>query len=152
MAGHDKPRIEYRNPFGVAALCLVTLGIYSYYWFAVTSRTLNQATSVRLPDFIKVVVYPLLGFYGLLLLTSAIDATAPGTNWAITALYVIAGAGLLCWAVYLIYWYTLFARAVHQYTKRSSVLGIFLLVLVLGFIGIGIIQNRFNKAVIKHIS
>ncbi|HEX5448057.1 MAG TPA: hypothetical protein VFW90_02545 [Candidatus Saccharimonadales bacterium] len=146
MAQRRAPVIPYRNPFVTALLCLVTFSIYTLYWFTITGRALRQATSVHVPDFLKVVIYPLLGFYCLLLLTAAIDASAPGTNWSIDLLYIVAMAGLFVWVIYTIYWYYLFARAVHQYTKRFSVILTFFIIIILGFIGVGILQHQFNSS------
>jgi hypothetical protein len=169
----DTP-MKQRNIFAVLFLSIITLGIYDLYWLYKTKKVLNDRTKVHTPS-LWLLLLPLIIALVLIVAAFALGLanshsststtlSSPGSGSATSQVFsttpksdgvvpLIAIFGLEFVAVIVIipitfYWYFKFSKAVNEFTNGELSTGVtFLLMWILRFIGIMIVQDKFNDMI-----
>lgn len=140
--------MKQRNVMVVVLLSLVTLGIYDLYWLVQTKKVLNQQTPTRTPT-IWLLFAPVLLLLALILISTLSRVNQVNSQTS-------SGGGLLLVLIYMLgifaivpitfYWFFKFSKSVHEYTHGELSLAVtFLLLYVLRFLGLAIVQDKFNE-------
>lgn len=140
--------MKQRNLIAVIILSIVTLGIYDLYWLVATKNELNRRTDIRIPS-VWILFAPVIVMVGLLIAGLVATAATHGDpnvmrliNILFILVYVIA---ILVMIPVGFYWLLKFSKAVNHYTNGElSTALTFLLLWLLRFIGMAIIQDKFN--------
>jgi glucan phosphoethanolaminetransferase (alkaline phosphatase superfamily) len=142
--------MKTRNPILVAVFALLTLNIYGFYWLNSTRKTLMKHTGMAVPS-IWLLVGPYvvaLGVYAAFITKAVMQhpATASGQPpREILYLFLAEWLVMLVLAIVNIYWYLKYGKAVKAYTRGEMGTAVsFLLLFLLGGIGMGIIQDTYN--------
>ena len=164
--------MKKRNPLAVFFLSIVTFGIYDLYWLAVTKNELNQKTSTKIPSiwllaapFVLIIVLFSIIFF------SAMNSVKSGNNNTVTSyststsitttststaatnkasLVILIAYGLAFIAIVPItfYWFWKFSKSVNEYTSGTMSTAVaFLLLWLLHFIGVALVQDKFNDMI-----
>lgn len=135
----------------VVLLSIFTLGIYDLFWLVKVKKVLNQETDVHTPS-IWLLFAPVLVIVALFVVAFATAGGSSNINESSTAStgasIVLLLAELVAFAVIIpitFYWFFKFSKAVGRYTHGELNTAItFILLWLLRFIGIAIIQDKFN--------
>jgi membrane protease YdiL (CAAX protease family) len=137
--------MKHRNIVTVIILSLITLGIYDLYWLASTKKELNARTRVHVPT-LWLLFSPILLFLPMiiiLLATRGIDQSVTTIISIVLGIVVVIGV-----TVVPVYWFLKYSKAVSEYTNGTIETAIaFLLLWLLRFVGIAVIQDKFNNMV-----
>jgi len=140
--------MKQRNVIAVVCFSIITLGIYDLFWLASTKKELNARTKQHVPS-----LWLLLAPIALLIVMAIIDgavSTAQSTSGTSSPVGVIIGILLGIVVVFAaivvpVYWFLKYSKAVHEYTNGElSTAVTFILLWVLRFVGIAVIQDKFN--------
>ncbi len=162
--------MKTRNPFVVLILSIITFGIYDLYWLIKTKEVLNKETRVHTPSILLLFVpVALMIALSIILIIVSPSTTTNMNNTLQTPSNTAAttsSAGLGVLAIILVlefisvlviipitfYWLFKFSKAVSEYTHGEMSTGItFILLWLLHFIGVAIVQDKFND-VNAHVS
>lgn len=143
--------MKHRNVMTVLFLSIITLGIYDLYWLVQVKKELNAKTNEHVPS-IWLLFAPMAIFVvGLIAYIAATAAAANNDTAAklggiiIILFYLLA---LLAIVPITFYWFFKFSKAVHKYTNGElSTAVTMLLVWLLRFIGLAVIQDKFNDMI-----
>lgn len=129
----------------VVLLSIVTLGIYDLFWLVSVKKELNQKTTVHTPT-LWLLFTPLLAFAVVI---AAMFMTAGGSNrGSAIAELIINMVAVLAIIPITFYWFFKFSKAVNEYTKgEMSTAMSFILLWLLRFIGLAVIQDKFNDMI-----
>jgi hypothetical protein len=147
--------MKKRNIFAVLALSIITFGIYDIYWLYKTKKVLNEKTGIHTPS-IWLLFGPMLVGFILVILAFVLNvATGNGNNGAHAAgTAIIILLDLIAFVAIIpitFYWYFKFSKAVNEYTRGDLNTGVtFLLLWLLHFIGVMIVQDKFNDMIDNH--
>lgn len=149
--------MKKRNPYFVAIVSLITLGIYQLYWLIVTKNEMVRK-GAKIPT-IFLVFAPLLGLLLVAVLQIVVRfAIAGNDDSALKAianiLSVLVGiVSLFALIPFGVYWFYKYCKGVEHTTKKQTSfdlsfwMGIAAWALSVPFIWAGVMQNRFNKQV-----
>lgn len=143
--------MKQRNIMAVILFSIITLGIYDLFWLFKVKKDLNKLTDVHVPT-----MWLLFGPVLLLILGIPISiilglmsegSTSTGAHaGAGLATLVISFVGMLLIVPTTFYWMFKFSKAVNHYTRGELNTAItFILLWVLRFIGMAIVQDKFNE-------
>lgn len=137
--------MKQRNIMAVIFLSIITLGIYDLFWLVSVKKELNAKTTIHTPT-LWLLFAPLLlligGAIAAGIASAGTSSTATGANITIILIYMIA---ILVILPITFYWFFKFSKAVGQYTHGEMNTAItFILLWLLRFIGMAIIQDKFN--------
>jgi hypothetical protein len=156
--------MKHRNPFMVLLLSIITFGIYDLYWLVKTKTVLNKQTKVHTPT-VWLLFLPVLIFIALIIVALIVGVhqaptiqpiTTTGNNYATMQetknsagfTVVILLFDLVAFVVIIpitFYWFFKFSKAINDYTNSELNTGVtFLLLWLLHFIGVIIVQDKFN--------
>jgi hypothetical protein len=165
--------MKQRNIFAVLFLSIITFGIYDLYWLFKTKKVLNQRTKIHIPT-LWLLLVPFIIILALFIAVIAFSITKgshPATSTTVTSLNkdgssnsqtfsttpkddgvipLVTILGFEFIAILVIvpitfYWYFKFSKAVNEFTHGELSTGVtFLLMWLLRFIGIMIVQDKFN--------
>jgi hypothetical protein len=137
--------MKKRNLMAVIFLSIITLGIYDIYWLVKVKKELNEKTSVKTPSIL--ILFAPIGavFIGAIIAGIASSgASDPDTAMSLYLgiIYIIS---FLVIVPVTFYWFFKFSKAVDQYTHGEVNTAVaFLLLYLLRFIGMAVIQDKFN--------
>jgi len=145
--------MKHRSPFLVFLLSMVTFGLYNIYWLADTRDGLVRSTNVKVPS-IWILFSPLavLFLIGIVMgvVSVSLGANDPGSAGEhVTNVISVLGSfvAVLLIIPLQVYWYWKFSKAVGVYTRGHMSAGSsLLLIILLGVIGIAIVQDSLNNA------
>lgn len=142
--------MKNRNPFIVALLGFITLGLYGLYWLYDTRKVLIRETKQSIPSIwllvIPSVIFMVLYFALFIPMFLSMPAsegsqTPAGFVWYFAGL-ALAGTAL---TVVHVYWFLKYSRAVSVYTHKEMGTAIsFILLYLLNVIGMAVLQESFN--------
>lgn len=151
--------MKRRNPFMVLFLSIITLGIYDVYWLVKTKAVLNQKTKIHTPSilliFVPIVIVVAL-IIGVIIVYMHHSAVTPAIGYGAPAPsfsdkygpLLILSLDLFAFLVIVpttFYWFFKFSKAINEYTNGELSTGVaFLLLWLLHFIGLIIVQDKFN--------
>lgn len=148
--------MKQRNVMAVVFLSIITLGIYDLFWLVSVKKELNAKTDVHTPS-IWVLLAPFLVFLipivwlVVLAMAASSSYTTPSSTASSIASIVTVVLYLLAFLVILpvmFYWFLKFSKAVNHYTHGDLNTAVtFLLLWMLRFIGLAIIQDKFNDMI-----
>jgi hypothetical protein len=131
----------------VILLSIFTLGIYDLFWLVKVKKVLNQETDVHIPS-IWVLFAPVIALVVGAIVAVAMSASSvsSGNTGGVTAITLVIE--LLAVVVIIpvtFYWFFKFSKAVGKYTHGElNTAMTFILLWILRFIGMAIIQDKFN--------
>lgn len=142
--------MKYRNIMAVIFLSIFTLGIYDLFWLVSVKKELNAKTRVHTPTLWLLFAPLILMLIALIVVVAAAASTSSSQSAAANA-----GASIAVVLVYLFaflviipvtfYWFFKFSKAVNEYTNGEINTAVaFLLLWLLRFIGLAVIQDKFN--------
>ena len=146
--------MKQRNPILVALFSIISCGVYALYWFSKTKRVLVDTTNQSIPP-VWLLMIPAILSYGLfaILIVFGIRhhdfmnmtaATPPPRTFLY--LFGLEYLASLIFAAVYIYWFIKYGKAVNSYTNGQLNTAVtFLLLYLLGVIGMAIIQDKFNE-------
>lgn len=140
--------MKHRSIVAVVLFSIVTLGIYDLFWLASTKKELNVRTHEHVPT-MWVLLSPLLLLVLPIIAALAVQRGNSSSNAGVTAgtLLVFLGVGIVSIAFLVIpaVWLLKYSKAVNEYTNREiSTAVAFILLWILRFIGLAVIQDKFN--------
>ena len=123
--------VKYRHLAWVIVFSIITLGIYSIYWFVVTALELKEMKAKNPPN-----PWWVLGMVGFSLLGMII------TPFVITVGWIFYLIGL----VIAIYFYWMYSKAIHEVSKgRVNNILVFVFFIIFSLISMIIVQLELNK-------
>lgn len=139
--------MKHRSVMSVIVLSIVTLGIYDLYWLVKVKKELNARTSVHTPT-LWLLFLPILLLVPVIILSFIVSSASSGSSAGTgsTALILVAEfLAALAFIPITFYWFFKFSKAVSEYThgELSTAMN-FVLLWLLRFIGMAIIQDKFN--------
>jgi cytochrome c biogenesis protein CcdA len=137
--------MKHRNIVTVIILSLITLGIYDLYWLASTKKELNAHTKIHVPTLWLLFspILLLLPMTIILLATRGADQSVAAIISIVLGIFIVIGV-----TVVPVYWFLKYSKAVSEYTNGTIETAIaFLLLWLLRFVGIAVIQDKFNDMV-----
>ncbi len=158
-----KTKMKYRNPLTVLVLSIVTLGIYDLYWLVKTKTVLNNTTRIHTPT-----IWLLFSPIGLLVIIVALYVfsapqplvTHTTTTYGNMVTSSSTNSGFPLFLLFLeflaiviiipvtFYWFFQFSKAINEFTNGELNTGVsFLLLWLLHFIGVIIVQDKFNDMI-----
>src|SRR6185312_5784755 len=145
--------MKHRSPLVVFLLSVVTFGIYDIYWLADTRDGVVRTTNAKVPS-IWILFSPLALLFVIAVISGVVSvslsANDPGGTGEHVANVISALGGILTVLAIIplqIYWYWKFSQAVSIYTRGHMSAGSsILLIILLGVIGIAIVQDSLNSA------
>jgi uncharacterized membrane protein HdeD (DUF308 family) len=149
--------MKKRNPYFVAIMSLITLGIYQIYWLVVTKNEMVRR-GAKIPT-IFLVFAPLLGLLLVAVLQIVVRFAIAGNNdnslkTITNVVSVLIGiVALLALIPFGVYWFYKYCKGVEHVTEGQTSLelsfwmGLAAWLLGVQFIWSGVIQNRFNDQV-----
>lgn len=143
--------MKHRNIMAVIFFSLITLGIYDLFWLVSVKKELNEKTSVHTPTLwllFAPVLLIIVGIIAMVVVAGASSGTAlAGQTNAAAAIITILFYLVVLFAIIPItfYWFFRFSKAVGAYTGGELNTAVtFILLYLLRFIGIAVIQDKFN--------
>jgi hypothetical protein len=155
--------MKHRNIVAVIIFSLITFGFYDLYWLVKTKNALNKQTDVHTPTiFLLLVPYLVLGvLIGLVIGLSAshLNMYPKGSSAANTAMgkfiikvFIAEFVGGLISIPPTFYWFFKFSKAINSFTKHELNTALtFILLWLLRFIGIAVIQDKFNELTLHQV-
>lgn len=146
--------MKKRNLFTVLLLSIITFGIYDIYWLVKTKAVLNKETRIHTPT-IWLLFAPVLLFVALIIVamihgnasTPYSNGSSSGAGFAVFILLFDVIAFLLIIPI-TFYWFFKISKAINEYTHGELNTGVtFLLLWLLHFIGVIIVQDKFNDMI-----
>lgn len=150
--------MKHRNLIAVIIFSIITLGVYDLYWLVKTKTVLNKQTKVHTPTIFLIllpyiVVAALVGVvivFGIHHNANTVTSNAYATNPTLNHNFIyIAIAEFIAALVILpvtFYWFFNFSKSVNEYTHGEINTALaFVLLFMLRFIGIAVIQDKFNE-------
>lgn len=154
--------MKFRNPLTVLILSIVTLGIYDLYWLVKTKKVLNDTTRIHTPT-IWLLFSP-IGLLFMIVVLYVIFAHPKMTPTTITYGHMVTSSttnsGFPLFLLFLefitiiilipvtFYWFFQFSKAINEFTNGEMNTGVsFLLLWLLHFIGVIIVQDKFNDMI-----
>jgi pyruvate/2-oxoglutarate dehydrogenase complex dihydrolipoamide acyltransferase (E2) component len=137
--------MKKRNLMAVIFLSIITLGIYDIYWLVKVKKELNAKTSVKTPSIL--ILFAPIGAVFVGAIIAGIASSGASDPEAATSLYlgIIYAISFLVIVPVTFYWFLKFSKAVDQYTHGEVNTAVaFLLLYLLRFIGMAVIQDKFN--------
>lgn len=139
--------MKQRNVMAVIFLSIITLGIYDLFWLANTKKTLNEQTDVKVPS-MWLLFAPIIGIFVVAVMSIfTAGSTADGSSFRAASIFelVVGLVTVLGILPITFYWFLKFSKAVNHYTRGELNTAItFILLWILRFIGLAIIQDKFN--------
>jgi hypothetical protein len=141
--------MKQRNVMAVIIFSIITLGIYDLFWLVKVKNELNAKTDIKTPS-IWLLFAPYLALLVPTVAVIALVSIDNGSRAPSTATFnVITIVGYLLAILVILpvtfYWFLKFSKAVNHYTNGELNTAVtFLLLWMLRFIGLAIIQDKFN--------
>jgi hypothetical protein len=137
--------MKKRNLMAVIFLSIITLGIYDIYWLVKVKKELNEKTSIKTPS-ILILFAPIGAVFVGAIIASMASSGASDPDTALNLyLGIIYAISFLVIVPVTFYWFFKFSKAVDQYTHGEVNTAVaFLLLYLLRFIGMAVIQDKFN--------
>lgn len=135
--------MKKRNIFAVLALSLITFGIYDLYWLVKTKNVLNKNTKVHTPT-VWLLIAPILILLVAIIAVAVLVGNGSNTS-ATIVVFLIYAIAFVSIVPITFFWYFKFSKAISEYTRGELSTGVtFLLLWLLHFIGVMIVQDKFN--------
>ncbi len=155
--------MKQRNIFAVLFLSIITIGIYDLYWLYKTKKVLNERTKVHVPT-IWLLFAPFLLIIALMIIAFSVGLANSHTANSTLGSQTVSSSGSALGATAIIlvlelvaiviiipvtfYWYFKYSKAINEYTNGDLNTGVtFLLLWLLHFIGVMIVQDKFNDMI-----
>jgi hypothetical protein len=141
--------MKNRNVIAVVCFSIITLGIYDLFWLVSTKKELNARTKQHIPS-IWLLFIPVLALIILIGIDAAVAVAQSNSGSGSSAASIIVGilvglVSIFAAVVIPVYWFLKYSKAVHEYTNGELSTAVsFLLLWVLRFVGIAVIQDKFN--------
>lgn len=138
--------MKQRNIMAVIFFSIFTAGIYDLFWLVSVKKELNEKTKVHTPTlwllFSPIILLVVVGILAGLLSAGTHEASTTGANLASILVGIVAIVAVL---PITFYWFFKFSKAVSEYTRGEINTAVaFLLLWLLRFIGLAVIQDKFN--------
>ncbi|HEV2412575.1 MAG TPA: DUF4234 domain-containing protein [Candidatus Saccharimonadales bacterium] len=160
--------MKHRNPIAVLIFSIITLGIYDLFWLAKTKKVLNRETRVHTPTlFLLFIPYIVIAIAIIVAIVIAVhsglhpqpnitcnnlqpgqvcSATTSSNPGASIAIFIILILGSLLIIPVTFWWFYKYSEAVNEYTRGEvTTVLCFILLWLLRFVGMAILQDKFNK-------
>lgn len=152
--------MKYRNPLKLLVLSIITLGIYDIYWLVKTKTELNAKTKIKIPT-IWLLFIPIIIF--IIAIAAIVITSHPSTTASNQMMYSSSSStstssnisgyvvllDIVAFVIFIpvtFYWFFQYSKAVNEYTKGEMNTAVaFLLLWMLHFIGVIIVQDKFNE-------
>jgi hypothetical protein len=138
--------MKQRNVVAVIIFSIITLGIYDLFWLASTKKVLNERTRVHIPS-LWLLFSSLLIFIAAFIVEIIGQAASGGSASTVLNIVVILASivGFLAVVIVPVWWFLKYSKAVGEYTNGEISTAVsFLLLWLLRFIGMAVIQDKFN--------
>jgi hypothetical protein len=138
--------MKQRNVMAVLLLSIITLGVYDLFWLVKVKKELNATTDIHTPT-IWLLLAPYLAFLIPIGLLIALGSSSHANNIALVNIFfgLMYALAILVVLPVTFYWFFKFSKAVNHYTHGELNTAVtFLLLWMLRFIGLAIIQDKFN--------
>lgn len=138
--------MKQRNIMAVIFFSIFTAGIYDLFWLVSVKKELNEKTKVHTPTlwllFAPVILLVVVGIVAGLLSSGTHGSSASGANLVSILVGIVA---IVAVVPITFYWLFKFSKAVSEYTHGEINTAVaFLLLWLLRFIGLAVIQDKFN--------
>ena len=138
--------MKQRNVVAVIIFSIITLGIYDLFWLASTKKVLNERTRVHIPS-LWLLFSSLLIFIAAFIVEIIGQASSGGSaSTGLNVVVILASiVGFLALVIVPVWWFLKYSKAVGEYTNGEISTAVsFLLLWLLRFIGMAVIQDKFN--------
>lgn len=144
--------MKQRNVISVICFSIITLGIYDLFWLVSTKKELNARTKQQIPS-IWLLFAPILLLVAVAIIDGIVSVAQSTSGNGSSALGIIMAiimgiVVLVATIITPVYWFLKYSKAVHEYTNGElSTAVTFILLWILRFIGIAVIQDKFNDMI-----
>jgi hypothetical protein len=146
--------MKHRSVIAVVCFSIITLNIYDLFWLASTKKELNARTKEHVPS-IWLLFTPLLLLIPFIIVLGIIAAANRNSNASgsvggasVITVIIVTLIAMVAVVIVPVYWNLKYARAVNEYTNGElSTAVVFLLLWVLRFVGMAVIQDKFNDMI-----
>jgi hypothetical protein len=138
--------MKQRHVIAVIIFSIITFGIYDLFWLASTKKVLNERTRVHVPS-LWLLFSSLLIFIAAFVIEIIGQVTSQGQASAGVNIVVILASiiGFLALVIVPVWWFLKYSKAIGEYTNGEISTAVsFLLLWLLRFIGMAVIQDKFN--------
>jgi len=149
--------MKQRNVIAVVCFSIITLGIYDLFWLVSTKKELNMRTKQHVPSvwllFIPAIVVVATAIIDGIVAYSQSNSGSTGSVMGVIMAIIMGIVIVFAAIVVPVYWFLKYSKAVHEYTNGElSTAVTFMLLWILRFVGIAVIQDKFNDMVITGAS
>lgn len=137
--------MKQRNIMAVIFLSIITCGIYDLFWLVKIKKELNAKTNVHTPTLWLLAAPYLLLTLGIIVSVAVSQGSPNGATIANIITLVVYLLAFVAVVPITFYWFFKFSKGVNHYTNgEMNTAMTFILLWLLRFIGIAVIQDKFN--------